>query len=191
MTIEELAQIMMEQFEKVEKRFESIDQKFEKIDLELKDINIQFNIFFSRLDTLEAKIDLLGKRMTKLEIKVTKLEKRSDRLEDRIDRHENQFHEIIDTLQILSTQNDAHFNAIDTRLDAIESQTNQIESSMITKDYLDQKINSLRGDTITWIKNADRKSVVITSKLHERSVFTSADVAQVHTIEIFPRDSAS
>ncbi len=46
---------------------------------------------------------------------------------------------------------------VDIRFEAIDSRLNKVESQMVTKDYLDRKLWGLQGDIVEMISRAIKK----------------------------------
>lgn len=61
--------------------------------------------------------------------------------------------DVLDVLQAHSSETDARFNGIESRFEKIDKKFEEIdkrfdkiEKTMVTKDYLDERIADLRGD---------------------------------------------
>jgi len=52
---------------------------------------------------------------------------------------------------------DRRFELIDKRFEQIDKRFDRIESTMVTKDYLDEELASLRGDLVVVMRKEDRK----------------------------------
>src|SRR3989339_2153871 len=67
---------------------------------------------------------------------------------------------------------DQRFNAIDQRFDVIESRINRIEATMVTKDYLDEKLADLRGDLVVLIRKEDSKFKTLVKILSDKNLIS-------------------
>lgn len=54
--------------------------------------------------------------------------------------------EVLEAIHELSSQTDERFNRLEVRMDKSEFRLNRVESLMVTKDYLDDKLADLRSD---------------------------------------------
>ncbi len=68
-----------------------------------------------------------------------------------------------------------------------DSEIGTIKSTMVTKDYLDDKLSDLRGDLSVMIRKEDRKLVELISVLKAKDVLSDEDVAKLLALEPFPQ----
>ncbi len=52
---------------------------------------------------------------------------------------------------------DKRFDGVDKRFDGVDKRLTRVESTMVTKDYLDEKLVDLRGDIVILLRKEDRK----------------------------------
>lgn len=76
---------------------------------------------------------------------------------------------------------------MDEELHEIRGRLGKIENTMVTKDYLDEKLSDLRGDLVVLVRKEDNKVVKLVSILQERKVITSDDVESILAMELFPK----
>ncbi len=88
--------------------------------------------------------------------------------------------------EILEAINDFSTH-VDDRFDGVESRLNKVESTMVTKDYLDEKLSDLRGDLVVLVRKEDRKLAATLEILVERSVITEDDARRILELEPFPQ----
>lgn len=55
------------------------------------------------------------------------------------------------------------FDGVYDRLDRVEGRLTKVEATMVTKDYLDEKLGSLRGDMAVKHKDFDRRLTALES----------------------------
>ncbi len=79
-------------------------------------------------------------------------------------------------------------NDTQENFDSIKEEFKSIRSIMVTKDYLDDKLGSLKGELVVAIKNEDRKLNLTVHKLESKKVFDSKDKHEIMAIELFPRE---
>jgi predicted nuclease with TOPRIM domain len=61
----------------------------------------------------------------------------------------------------------------------------RVETTMVTKDYLDEKIADLRGDLVVMMRKEDTKLKTLVGVLHEKKVIDSGDVKKIYSLEPF------
>ena len=80
-------------------------------------------------------------------------------------------------------------SSMDTRLNTIESDIKIMKSTMVTKDYLDEKLSDLRGDLTILIRKEDTKLKTLVDILTDRGVLTAPDKQQILSMEPFAQVS--
>lgn len=83
-------------------------------------------------------------------------------------------------LKIKVIEIDALVTEIDTRLQSVES-------NMVTKDYLDQKISGLRTDTLLMAQRANTKLSVFLEELVGQKILTIDIARRILALEPFPQ----
>ena len=79
------------------------------------------------------------------------------------------------------------FDAVDKRLGALEEKTTRIEATMVTKNYLDEKLFGLKGDLITKIRKLEGGMLFMATILRERKVLSDDDVKRMRAeYQVFP-----
>jgi hypothetical protein len=56
------------------------------------------------------------------------------------------------------------FDGVYARLDGVEARLTKVEATMVTKDYLDEKLGALRGDTTLEHKALDRRLTALETR---------------------------
>ncbi|MCR4278291.1 MAG: hypothetical protein NUV81_00060 [bacterium] len=80
---------------------------------------------------------------------------------------------------------DQRFDGIDKRLDSMDSRLTRVEATMVTKEYLDDKLSDLRGDMVALVRNEDHKLSVVVDELVKRDVFDETSAKQIYKLEPF------
>ena len=81
---------------------------------------------------------------------------------------------------------DKRFENIDKRFDGIDKRFDKIESSMVTKDYLDEKLADLRGDLVVLMRKEDAKLKTLVEILRKNKIISDQESTQVLAMEPFP-----
>ncbi|MBI2416179.1 MAG: hypothetical protein HYV33_06000 [Candidatus Kerfeldbacteria bacterium] len=90
------------------------------------------------------------------------VDQRFDRLENRMDRMEG-------------------------RQDNMEGRLDKIEATMVTKDYLDDKLADLKGDLTVLIRKEDHKMTALVKLLHHKQILSEQEADQIFAMEPFPQ----
>ena len=94
--------------------------------------------------------------------------------------------DVLEAVNEASTKTEKRFQGIDTRLDGIDGRLDKIESTMVTKDFLEDKLADLKGDIIVELRSEDRKLATLVEVLRTRQVITEADAKQILSMKPFP-----
>lgn len=82
---------------------------------------------------------------------------------------------------------DQKFDNIDNKFDKIDKRLNRVESLMVTKDYLDDKLADLRGDLIVSMRKGDTKFVALLKVLKHKAVISKTEAEKILSMEPFPK----
>jgi len=83
----------------------------------------------------------------------------------------------------------AEITTIKSEITTIKSDIVNIRSTMVTKDYLDDKLADLRGDLALIMRKEDTKVAMLVKILRARDVITEDDKQQIFAMEPFPQMS--
>ena len=67
----------------------------------------------------------------------------------------------------------------------VDERFEKIESMMVTKDYLDEKLGDLRGDLVVLIRKEDRKLGALIEELLKRNILDQATATRILSLEPF------
>ncbi|MFH1427575.1 MAG: hypothetical protein ABIG60_03535 [Patescibacteria group bacterium] len=81
--------------------------------------------------------------------------------------------EILQAVNAFSNETDKRFN--------------KIEATMVTKDYLDEKLSDLRGDLVILMRKEDVKVKRLVEILQKRKVLSNKEVKEIMSMEPFPQ----
>ncbi len=68
----------------------------------------------------------------------------------------------------------------------LKQKVTAIESQMVTKEYLDDKMSDLKGDMTILIRKEDTKVKVLVKKLEQKNILTKTDAQEILDMEPFP-----
>lgn len=86
--------------------------------------------------------------------------------------------EILEAVNVFSTANDKS-------LEEIKSRLGKVESNMVTKDHLDEKLGDLRGDLVILTRKEDKKVKRLVDILRKRNIISDNEVKEVLSMEPF------
>jgi len=99
--------------------------------------------------------------------------------------------EMLGAINVFSTETDKHFNKIDGHLDKIDGRLDKIENTMVTKYYLndklDEKLADLRGDLVVLVRKEDVKMKKLIDILKKRDLLNETEFNEIMSMEPFPQ----
>lgn len=87
----------------------------------------------------------------------------------------------------LSEKTEEILEAIGHFSNKTDERFNEIESKMVTKDYLDEKLSDMKGDLTILMRKEDRKLLKLVNILETRKVISSEDANMIMMLEPFPQ----
>ncbi len=116
----------------------------------IRDVLEAINTFSFSVDqrfmSVDQRFNAIDKRFEAIDERFEAIDQRFKLIDQRFDAIDKRFEAI-----------DKRFDAMDRRFDAMDRRFDRIESTMVTKDYLDEELASLRGDLIVVLRKEDRK----------------------------------
>ena len=94
--------------------------------------------------------------------------------------------ELLEVINEIFTQMDGKISQMDGKISQMDGRLTKIEATMVTKDYLDEKLADLRGDMVILTRKEDAKVRKLVDILHKRKVITQKDAEQINAMEPFP-----
>ena len=108
--------------------------------------------------------------------------------------NETSKNEILEAINEFSTKIDEKFVKIDNQFVKIGNQFvevgkrfDKIEATMVTKDYLDNKLADLRGDLVVLTRKEDTKMIKLVEILKRRAIITEAEEREILSMEPFAK----
>lgn len=97
----------------------------------------------------------------------------------------NNHHKILKAINDFADKTEQRFDKIESEVGDIKSEVGKIKSTMVTKDYLDEKLADLRGDLVVLIRKEDNKVKKLVEVLKRRRVISEAESKEVLAMEPF------
>jgi hypothetical protein len=95
--------------------------------------------------------------------------------------------ELLEAINQFSGHMDVRLDGVEKRLGRMESRMDEAEATMVTKDYLDDKLYSLKGDLITIAKREDKKVTALIELLIDKKLIAKKEANKILAFELFPR----
>jgi chromosome segregation ATPase len=158
---------------------EGIANKMGRVEKEISDIKEEMGQMKDRMDSVEDKIGNMEGRMENMEVSFGNMEERMGSFERELVALATQINELGESLQELATHMDERFTTVDVRL-------TRVESSMITKSYLDDRLADLRGDLVLLARKGNDKLVAAINELVNAGSLKPAAARAICDMQPFP-----
>ena len=81
----------------------------------------------------------------------------------------------------------AGFDGVDARFDRVEERLTRVEATMVTKEYLDEKLGELRGDLIVKLRKVVGMVDFLATILRSRAILSDEDLRRMRQeFQVFP-----
>lgn len=107
--------------------------------------------------------------------------------QDKATDKEPTLYDVLDAINDFATKTDERFEGIDKKFENIDKRFNKIEATMVTRDYLDEKLGDLKGDLIVTMRKEDAKLRVLIEILRGKSVISEDEEKRILSMEPFPK----
>ncbi|PWB38392.1 MAG: hypothetical protein C3F02_03495 [Parcubacteria group bacterium] len=97
--------------------------------------------------------------------------------------------EILEAIETLADHTDHRFLHLENELSGVKNDLSGVRgflTRVVTKDYLDEKLQDLRGDLMLIIRTEDKKIGSVIKLLENRKVITKKDYRSLLALEPFP-----
>lgn len=86
-------------------------------------------------------------------------------------------------------QIDQHFEQIDQRFERLEKDVGVIKATIVTKDYLDEKLGKSYGDAVAMVRKEDDKVDNLAGLLLDKKLLTRPEAKKIVLMGPFPKAS--
>ncbi len=76
---------------------------------------------------------------------------------------------------------------VDDRLQGVDDRLHQVENTMVTKEYLDERLFDLKADLALLTKKEDRKVTALIEELERQKVLSHETVRRIMAMEPYPQ----
>ncbi len=122
---------------------------------------------------------------------VKKLDQRFDKLEKSTDQRfsalETKTDNILTAINDFATDTEKRFQGIENRFGTMETKVTRIDATMVTKDYLDDKLADLRGDLVVIVRKEDTKVSALLKLLQAKKLLSPKETGKILSMEPFPQ----
>ena len=138
--------------------------------IELKDVVIEMRDGFKKMD----------ERFGHMDEKFEKTDKKLETIDEKFDKVDERFDETLSAMNKFADNVQEKFNKVDERFE-------KIETTMVTKDYLDEKLSDLRDDLVVMTRKEDKKLISLVEILEQKKVLPKTDADLMFSLEPFPQ----
>ncbi|MFA6429670.1 MAG: hypothetical protein WCV84_04210 [Patescibacteria group bacterium] len=146
----------------------------------IQDVLDAINVFAS--DT-ESRFVSMKQQFEQIDQQFQRVDHRFEQIDNRFEQIDNRFEQIDNRFE----QIDQRFEQIDNRLEGMDQRFERIEGAMVTKDYLDERLTSLRDELIHLSRRTNTKLSVLIEDLESRKVLDHASAQRILALEPFPQ----
>jgi len=82
---------------------------------------------------------------------------------------------------------DDRFQEMDDRFQGIEKDMVVIKATMVTRDYLDDKLADLKGDLVVLMRKEDAKLTALIEMLSKKNIISADEVKTILSMQPFPQ----
>lgn len=100
------------------------------------------------------------------------------------DKTDHQFGDIFEVVTFIK-DNAVMRDEFNDEISGIKTEISGIKTTMVTKDYLDEKMSDLRGDLVVMMRKEDTKLKTLVGVLKEKEVLNGNDVKRIYSMEPF------
>mgnify|MGYP001611299916 CR=1 FL=1 len=94
--------------------------------------------------------------------------------------------DLANTLDLIAESIVVFANDTQKRFEKIDKRFFGIESTMVTKDFLEEKLGALRGDLVGLTRKEDKKLLALVDVLHRKKVLTRNEANGIAEMDPFP-----
>ena len=118
-------------------------------------VDERFGFFDQKFITIDQRFTKIDQRFEQIDHRFEQIDKRFEQIDERFERSEQ---DILGAIAAFST-------SVDQRFEKVECEVSEIQRTMVTKAYLDQKLTELRNDLMLLARKANRKLEVVIDEL--------------------------
>lgn len=126
----------------------------------------------SDIKSTNEKVDKMSTELQSTNEKVDKLSTTVDKLAITVNESGEHVREILEAVKEFSNKTEERFE--------------KIEATMVTKDYLDEKLGDLRGDLVVMTRKEDTKLRTLISLMQKKQMISNEEAQTILTLEPFP-----
>ena len=96
-------------------------------------------------------------------------------------------HEVLSAVNEGFSTVEDRFVGIKDRLVGIETRLTRVEATMVTKEYLDDKLANLKGDLVVLMRKEDTKLKALVGLLRDKRLISEPEAKSILTMDPFPQ----
>ncbi|MFA5317924.1 MAG: hypothetical protein WC323_00395 [Patescibacteria group bacterium] len=120
------------------------------------------------------------KAVSGLVSKVDKIEKSNSSLVSKVSEIEKSNNELMEVINTFAANTENRFQGMEKEIIAIKA-------TMVTKDYLDDKLSDLKGDLVVLMRKEDAKLCGLVDLLKNKKVISEEEAKNILAMQPFPQ----
>jgi len=92
-----------------------------------------------------------------------------------------------DMAELIEQNINPQFDELRDQLRIVENQVKQTKNTMVTKSYLDNRLEDFESGMLNKVRKEDKKVNALTQILHDKQVLNSDDLNLLSDYQIFPK----
>lgn len=93
--------------------------------------------------------------------------------------------ELLEAINAFANHTEKRFDGLENKIDGLDKRVTKIETTMVTKDFLEEKLADFRGDMVVLTRREDKKVMALVDILKEKKIISDEDVKKIQTMEPF------
>lgn len=122
-----------------------------------------------------------------MENKINILNNKVDKLTENVNNLTSAVTDVLEAVNEFSTKVDEKFVKVDEKFIEVGKRFDKIEATMVTKDYLDNKLADLRGDLVVLTRKEDTKVGRLIEILKKHKIISEAETKEILSMEPFAK----
>lgn len=144
---------------------------------------ICYPVFMSQTATIQDVLEAVNTFATHVDGRFAQIDKKFDHVDERFKELRRDIFEIKDNTSLMKQD----ITGLKINVSEIDTHLRSVEENMVTKDYLDRKLDGLCADLILMAQRANTKLSVLIEELVGQKVLTIEVARRILALEPFPQ----
>ena len=112
---------------------------------------------------------------------------RFDKQDARFDQNEARFDELVEVIGDFSHRVDERLEKLESDVGSLKSDVGSIKATMVTKEYLDEKLANVRGECVQRTRKGDEKTNMLVDELSKKKMLSAKAAKSVLILDPLTR----